>query len=525
MRQTRRGFARAALGVVILLPFASAASSADRKPIPTTAIALTQEQIAEQHLEFSFGGVPAGPCGYVPNVVPPQISGSTSVGGVLTTWPGQWNPCSPPLVAVDVYWPSDGSHGTSHIVTAADQLNGQVCSESTVWDAAGDVGGPLTACVGIPQPPPPPSCVINELQRPWISGGTSVGATLAMNGGSWQPSCGGGLSQADIRWWPDGSHSATYVVKSSDPGTSVCATVTVWDFNGASAHDDACIAIPSTPPPPPPPADTTPPTVAVTAPAAGTVLFDPVDLVANAADNVGVAGVQFRIDGNAVGAEDTTAPYSVRWDIATSTAGGHTVTAVARDAAGNRTTSSPIAITVSDSVTDGVGVAQPMSDVKLPLDATCTSSSATSDGASAADATCGPDPTCLGPKWRLGHASAPPSPDKPPITYKNRITGMVYWKASAALDVCVDTGRHEIVGFSGARVTPLYSLVLVWSYDNAARWSFGPQGRGVKTSWAQVTDSYTGCLFKLPIGCNKVTFTIFWTFNGSGKYSYTVKFD
>ena len=105
------------------------------------------------------------------------------------------------------------------------------------------------------------------------------------------------------------------------------------------------------------------------------------------------------------------------------------------------------------------------------------------------------------------------------------LAGIVYWKASAALDVCIDTGRHEIVGFSGARVTPLYSLVLVWSYDNAARWSFGPQGRGVKTSWAQVTDSYTGCLFKLPIGCKKVTFTIFWTFYGSGKYSYTVRFD
>jgi hypothetical protein len=69
------------------------------------------------------------------------------------------------------------------------------------------------------------------------------------------------------------------------------------------------------------------------------VLLDPVDLVASATDDVGVAGVQFRIDGNAVGAEDTTAPYSVRWDIATSTAGGHSVTAVARDAAGNTTMS------------------------------------------------------------------------------------------------------------------------------------------------------------------------------------------
>ncbi len=256
------------------------------------------------------------------------------------------------------------------------------------------------------------------------------------------------------------------------------------------------------------------------------MLLDPVDLVASAADNVGVAGVQFRIDGIAVGAEDTTAPYSVRWDIATSTAGGHTVTAVARDAAGNRTTSAPIAVTVSDGVTDGVG---------RRADGVGREASAGRDlhvggvgeqrrsERSGRDLRQRPDV----PRAEVEARTCLRSPDAGQTAdhYKNRVTQLVYWKASAALDVCVDTGRHEIVGFSGARVTPLYSLVLVWSYDNAARWSFGPQGRGVKTSWAQVTDSYTGCLFKLPIGCNKVTFTIFWTFYGSGKYSYIVKFD
>src|SRR5262249_3459602 len=160
------------------------------------------------------------------------------------TWPGQWNPCSPPLAAVDVYWPTDGSHGTTHVVTAADQAAGQVCSRSTVWDSAGDVGGPLTACIAVPPSPPPPACTIAEAQRPSLTGATSVGSMLAVNGGSWQPSCGGGLRAADIAWSPDGSHSSTYVVRSSDLGTNACATVTVWDYNSASAHDTACIAIP-----------------------------------------------------------------------------------------------------------------------------------------------------------------------------------------------------------------------------------------------------------------------------------------
>jgi Bacterial Ig domain len=512
----------AAAGVLALaLALVGAAGGADRKPIPPTAAFLTQEQITAQHLEFSFGAPAAGPCGYVPNVVPPQVSGSTDVGGTLTTWPGQWNPCSPPLVAVDVYWPSDGSHGTTHVVTAADQAAGIVCSQSTVWDSADDVGGPMTACISIPQPPPPPACVIDETQAPWISGDTSAGATLTMNGGSWQPSCGGGLSAADIAWWPDGSHSATYVVKSSDAGTTVCATVTVWDYNGASAHDSACIAIPASPPPPPP-ADTTPPTVALTAPAAGSVIFDPVDITADAADNIGVAGVQFRVDGVEIGTEDTSAPYGATWDIQASGAGTHTLTAVARDAAGNVTTSTDVTVTVSDGVTDGEGVAQTSATLNIPLSTTCSAATATAAASNTA-AACVSNPACTGPKRAIGTAWAP-APGQPPITYRNKITQLVYWKASAAVDVCIDTGHHEIAGFGGARVVPLYTLPFVWSYDNAPHWSYGPTGKGVKTSWVQVTDSFSGCPFKVRFGCNVVTFTVHWSIQGSGKYFWWVQF-
>ena len=41
----------------------------------------------------------------------------------------------------------------------------------------------------------------------------------------------------------------------------------------------------------------------------GTVTFD-----ASASDNVGVAGVQFKLDGADLGTEDTTAPYSRPWN-------------------------------------------------------------------------------------------------------------------------------------------------------------------------------------------------------------------
>ena len=95
----------------------------------------------------------------------------------------------------------------------------------------------------------------------------------------------------------------------------------------------------------PPPPDTTPPTVSVSGPSAGATLAGNVAVSASASDNVGVAGVQFRVDGQALGAEDTSAPYSVNWNTTGATNGSHTITAVARDAAGNTTTSTAVNVT------------------------------------------------------------------------------------------------------------------------------------------------------------------------------------
>src|SRR4029077_9491837 len=55
--------------------------------------------------------------------------------------------------------------------------------------------------------------------------------------------------------------------------------------------------------------DTTAPTVTVTNPAQGATVAGTITLSATAADNIGVAGVQFTLDGVNLGAEDTAAPY------------------------------------------------------------------------------------------------------------------------------------------------------------------------------------------------------------------------
>src|SRR5438876_7095463 len=107
--------------------------------------------------------------------------------------------------------------------------------------------------------------------------------------------------------------------------------------------------------------DNTPPTVSITSPASGSTVSGTINVTASASDNVGVAGVQFMLDGGNLGAEDTSAPYSVSWNTTTASSGSHTLTARARDAAGNATTSTAVAVTVSDTTPPAVSLTSPAS--------------------------------------------------------------------------------------------------------------------------------------------------------------------
>jgi alpha-tubulin suppressor-like RCC1 family protein/chitodextrinase len=98
--------------------------------------------------------------------------------------------------------------------------------------------------------------------------------------------------------------------------------------------------------------DTTLPTVAITAPASGATVLGTAPITASALDNVGVVGVQFKIDGSNLGAEDTTAPYSIAWNTTAAANGSHTISAVARDAAGNSKTSISVTVTVNNVASD-----------------------------------------------------------------------------------------------------------------------------------------------------------------------------
>lgn len=117
--------------------------------------------------------------------------------------------------------------------------------------------------------------------------------------------------------------------------------------------------------------DTAPPTLRLKYPQTGDIVSGTVLLAALGADNVGVAGVQFQIDGNNLGPEDTVAPYRVAWETSGVAGGAHIVSAIARDAAGN-ITSRTATVMVDDSVPTVTARTPSPGAVNVPADTVVT---------------------------------------------------------------------------------------------------------------------------------------------------------
>jgi PKD repeat protein len=143
-------------------------------------------------------------------------------------------------------------------------------------------------------------------------------------------------------------NGTSYVDSPVAPGTwyyRVVARDAANNESAASAQAQAVVT-----------SDTTAPAVSISAPAAGAAVSGVVNVTAAASDDVGVTGVQLRVDGQNLGAEDTASPYEASWDTRTATPGSHTLTAVARDAAGNSRTSAPVSVTVDNTTPAPAGL-------------------------------------------------------------------------------------------------------------------------------------------------------------------------
>jgi hypothetical protein len=133
-----------------------------------------------------------------------------------------------------------------------------------------------------------------------------------------------------------------------------------------------------------PPADITPPTVSVTVPAGGAMVSgSSVTVSASASDNVGVAGVQFKLAGANLGIEDTVSPFSTVWNTTAASGGSHSLTAVARDVAGNSRTSSVVTVTVSNA--PPADTTQPTVAITAPIGGAMVSGNSVAISASASD--------------------------------------------------------------------------------------------------------------------------------------------
>lgn len=106
--------------------------------------------------------------------------------------------------------------------------------------------------------------------------------------------------------------------------------------------------------------DNTAPTgVAITSPGQGAHVGGTAVTVTATASDTNMHSVQFKRDGVDLGAPDTTPPYTVVWNTTLVPDGPHVLTAVARDIAGNPTTSIDRNVTVDNTAPTGVVMTAP----------------------------------------------------------------------------------------------------------------------------------------------------------------------
>jgi peptidoglycan/xylan/chitin deacetylase (PgdA/CDA1 family) len=236
----------------------------------------------------------------------------------------------------DVRYTTDGSTPTA---TTGTVYSGpfSVASTTTVkyraFDNAGNAEAVNSQLIQVDTTAPASTVKCNATACAITYYGAAVSVTLSATDT-------GGAGLKEIRYTTDGTTPTATTGTVYSSAFSVGSTTTVkyraFDNAGnAEAVNSQQIQI-----------DTTAPTVAITAPTNNSTVTASVKITANAADAAsGIAKVTFYVDNTAL-ATVTAAPWTTNWNTKKSTKGVHSLTAVAEDKAGNKTTSAAVTVTV-----------------------------------------------------------------------------------------------------------------------------------------------------------------------------------
>jgi hypothetical protein len=129
---------------------------------------------------------------------------------------------------------------------------------------------------------------------------------------------------------------------------------------------------------PPTSSDTTAPAISITSPANNSTISGSTNLTVSATDNIGVVGVRYLVDGTQIGSEVTSSPFSATWSGMSD--GTYTLTAEARDAAGNKKLSSPISVTVKTATVNVAPVLNTIGNKSVAENSTLTFQLSATDG-------------------------------------------------------------------------------------------------------------------------------------------------
>ena len=223
----------------------------------------------------------------------------------------------------------------------ANALNGTQTLTVVATDSAGNVttSSPITVTANNP-----PKITVTSPTPSQTIADTSVTVTYTKSG-DWLPGDGkhahfrldGGATKMDFDTDANQSYTFTNVPGGSHTLEAIVANGSHEEQPGTGMSVNFTTTAP----------DTIAPTVSITSPTEGATVQNTITLSADASDDREVLGVQFLLDGNNLGSEDTTAPFTLSWNTIPVSNGTHTLSARARDSV-NQTTSTAVNVTVQN---------------------------------------------------------------------------------------------------------------------------------------------------------------------------------